>query len=107
MFLWSEILHSGTVITIEASKQDTESGNTHQSDPVSQQSQPVIEDPELAQAVSLSLKTADQEKTLRELGNRARSLELDASTSIKVEALGKLTSSRRSLCYLCVLLGVW
>ncbi|KAK1393906.1 hypothetical protein POM88_012962 [Heracleum sosnowskyi] len=66
-----------------------------QSDPVPQQSQPVIEDPELAHAVSLSLKTSDQEKALRELGNRARSLELDASTSVKVEALGKLTSSGR------------
>ncbi|KAK1352889.1 UBX domain-containing protein [Heracleum sosnowskyi] len=80
---------------IEASKQDTESGYTHQSDPVPQQSQPVIEDPELARVVSLSLKTADQEKALRELGNRARSSELDASTSTEVEALGKLTSSGR------------
>lgn len=41
---------------IEASKQDTQSGYTHQSEPMPQQSQPVIEDPELAQAVSLSLK---------------------------------------------------
>lgn len=41
---------------IEASKQDTESGYTHQSGPMPQQTQSVIEDPELAQAVSLSLK---------------------------------------------------
>lgn len=80
---------------IEASKRETESGYTHESEPVPQQRQPVIEDPELAQAVSLSFKTADQERALRELGDKVRSSELDASTPTEVDAPGKLTSSGR------------
>ncbi|KAL8106719.1 plant UBX domain-containing protein 8-like isoform X2 [Apium graveolens] len=80
---------------IEASKKDNESGYTHQSEPMPQQSQPVIEDPELEQAVSLSLETADQERALREVGNKGRLSELYASTSTEVEAVEKLTSSGR------------
>ncbi|WOG85888.1 hypothetical protein DCAR_0105081 [Daucus carota subsp. sativus] len=80
---------------IEASKQDTRSGYTRRSESMSQQSQSEINDPELAQAVSLSLKTADQEKASRGIGDKFRSSELGISTSTEVEALGKLTSSGR------------
>ncbi|KAK3005502.1 hypothetical protein RJ639_016061 [Escallonia herrerae] len=53
---------------IEASKRDTDTGYSNQSGPMPQQRPSHLDDVELAHAVSLSLKTAEQEKAVRELG---------------------------------------
>lgn len=67
------------------------------SNPVIQQRQSHLEDPELAQAVSLSLKAAEQEKALRELGGKAGAAELEAYKSTEAGDIGKMTSSNERL----------
>ncbi|XP_058190933.1 plant UBX domain-containing protein 8-like isoform X2 [Rhododendron vialii] len=83
---------------IEASKRDRSFGaHDDLSNPVIQQRQSRLEDPELAQAVSLSLKTAEQEKTSLELGGKVGAAELEAYKSTEVGDIGKLTSSNERL----------
>ncbi|KAI3689572.1 hypothetical protein L2E82_47533 [Cichorium intybus] len=71
---------------IEASKQDS-----HDAVPIPRQS---IEDPELAQAVSLSLKTAEQEKALRQLGSEVGPSEPRGSKLVDVEEVETSTNGR-------------
>ncbi|KAG8374861.1 hypothetical protein BUALT_Bualt10G0039600 [Buddleja alternifolia] len=86
---------------IEASKQDAVMSNQQQDDhidlgdPIPRPVQSHLEDPELAHAVSLSLQTAEKEKTLRELDGKAEVSELEAQKSAAPapEEKGKLTSS--------------
>ncbi|KAI8530348.1 hypothetical protein RHMOL_Rhmol11G0050600 [Rhododendron molle] len=111
---------------IEASKRDRSFGaHDDLSNPVIQQRQSRLEDPELAQAVSLSLKvcglfyivgvgalilsyfapvllelalkTAEQEKASLELGGKVGAAELEAYKSTEVGDIGKLTSSNERL----------
>lgn len=83
---------------IEASKRDPSFGaHDDLSNPVIQQRQSRPEDPELAQAVSLSLKTAEQEKASLELGGKVGAAELEAYKSTEVGDIGKLTSSNERL----------
>ncbi|XWS61826.1 hypothetical protein CRYUN_Cryun07bG0158500 [Craigia yunnanensis] len=77
---------------IEASKRDVE----ELSDPGPQQNQPHLEAAELEKAVSLSLKAAEQEKALRELGCSARTSEAEASKPAEVH-LGNMAASNGSL----------
>ncbi|KAF7127234.1 hypothetical protein RHSIM_Rhsim11G0003600 [Rhododendron simsii] len=85
---------------IEASKRDRSFGvHDDLSNPVIQQRQSRLEDPELAQAVSLSLKalkTAEQENASLELGGKVGAAELEACKSTEVGDIGKLTSSNES-----------
>ncbi|KAK9276363.1 hypothetical protein L1049_005896 [Liquidambar formosana] len=86
---------------IEASKREVEEGYSSQQfgahsdlgNPGPQQRQSHLEDPELARAVSLSLKTAEQEKALRELVEKPGASELEAYKSSEVEELGKSVAS--------------
>ncbi|XP_024996332.1 plant UBX domain-containing protein 8-like isoform X1 [Cynara cardunculus var. scolymus] len=80
---------------IEASKQDSEIGQRDDAVPHPMQSQ--LEDPELAQAVSLSLKTAEQEKALRELGSEVGPSEPRISKLVEVEEVETLASSNGRL----------
>ncbi|KAA8522349.1 hypothetical protein F0562_013290 [Nyssa sinensis] len=89
---------------IEASKRDVEQSYPKQLGPIndlsgsgSQQRQSQLDDSELAQAVSLSLKTAEQEKALRELGEKVGGSELEAYKSPEVRELGKLASTNGRL----------
>ncbi|KAF5774856.1 putative UBX domain, ubiquitin interacting, UBA-like superfamily, Ubiquitin-like domain superfamily [Helianthus annuus] len=75
---------------IEASKQDSQMGLGDEALPQPRQSQ--LEDPELAQAVSLSLKTAEQEKALRQQGSEVGPSEPRGSKSVEVEEMETLTS---------------
>ncbi|XP_052209943.1 plant UBX domain-containing protein 8-like isoform X2 [Diospyros lotus] len=63
------------------------------SNPGTQQRQTHLEDDELAHAVSLSLKTAEQEKALREQGENIGALEWEASKSVELQNMGKMISS--------------
>ncbi|KAI3925797.1 hypothetical protein MKX01_003356 [Papaver californicum] len=89
---------------IEASKREVEEGNfNHQSSVPSvlsgldlQQREPPAEDAELLRAVSLSMKTAEREKALREQGN-AETTEKDVIDSSDEEEIETLTASRRRL----------
>ncbi|CAK9173073.1 unnamed protein product [Ilex paraguariensis] len=89
---------------IEASKRDAEIGypdvqfgvHSDPTDPMPPQRQSHQEDAALAHAVSLSLKTAEQEKALRELEGKVGVSELEAYKSDKVEELGKSASSNGS-----------
>ncbi|BFG31644.1 hypothetical protein CerSpe_179180 [Prunus speciosa] len=84
---------------IEASKREVEESQQNQlfgaptqfDDNEPQQRPPHLEDPELAHAVSLSLKTAEQEKALRGQGENVGPSEMGASKAAEVE-LGKLTA---------------
>ncbi|KAM7494204.1 hypothetical protein LguiB_028813 [Lonicera macranthoides] len=82
---------------IEASKRDAEIGHSSQSDPMPQQRQPPLEDAELAHAVSLSLKTAEEEKAVREMVEKVGPSELGTFKSTEMEDLGKLPSSNGRL----------
>ncbi|KAL6174637.1 hypothetical protein ACLB2K_051283 [Fragaria x ananassa] len=89
---------------IEASKQEVEANHSnHQfgvpnefDDIGPQQRQSHLEDPELAHVVSLSMKTAEQEKALREHGGNVRTAEMDASEAAE-EELGRLAAPNGSL----------
>ncbi|CAL5432986.1 unnamed protein product [Camellia sinensis] len=58
-----------------------------------QQTQSRVADAELAHAVSLSLKTAEEEKALRELGETVGASELEAYNSTEMVDKGKMPSS--------------
>ncbi|KAL5748672.1 hypothetical protein ACOSQ2_025969 [Xanthoceras sorbifolium] len=77
---------------IEASKRETEdlcaSGTEHR--------QPHVEDADLAHAVSLSLKTAEREKALREQAGKVGTSKEEAYKPVEVE-LGKLPASNGRL----------
>ncbi|KAL8238807.1 hypothetical protein R6Q59_015374 [Mikania micrantha] len=75
---------------IEASKKDSHMGLGDEALPLARQSQ--LEDPELAKAISLSLKTAEQEQALRQLGSEVGPLEPKGSKLVEVEDLDTLTS---------------
>lgn len=77
---------------IEASKRDVEELN----DPGPQHDQSHLEDAELAKAVSLSLKTAEQEKALREQGCSAGTSEAEASKPAEAH-LGNMAASNGRL----------
>ncbi|XP_022719984.1 plant UBX domain-containing protein 8-like [Durio zibethinus] len=77
---------------IEASKRDVE----ELSDPGPWHNQSHLEDAELAKAVSLSLKTAEQEKALREQGCSAGTSEAEASKPAEVH-LGSIAASNGRL----------
>ncbi|KAL7182955.1 hypothetical protein ACSBR1_041609 [Camellia fascicularis] len=72
---------------IEASKRED------LSNPRTQQTQSRVADAELAHAVSLSLKTAEEEKALRELGETVGASELEAYNSTEMVDKGKMPSS--------------
>ncbi|KAG9139361.1 hypothetical protein Leryth_024038 [Lithospermum erythrorhizon] len=80
---------------IEASKKDAEMNEPldNQSVSLPQQTQFDAEDPEIAHAVSLSLKTAEQEKALRELEEGDVKLEPGSSNSVRKEELQKMVSA--------------
>ncbi|KAI7995682.1 Plant UBX domain-containing protein 8 [Camellia lanceoleosa] len=63
------------------------------SNPRTQQTQSHVADAELAHAVSLSLKTAEEEKALRELGETVGASELEAYNSTEMVDKGKMPSS--------------
>ncbi|WJZ82259.1 hypothetical protein VitviT2T_002031 [Vitis vinifera] len=83
---------------IEASKREVEEGYSNQqfgahnelSNPGPQQRPSHLEDAALARAVSLSLKTAEQEKALREQGGEVGASELGADSPAEVEELREL-----------------
>lgn len=84
---------------IEASKRDAEAAASQQFDvpngstgPKSDQKSPALEDDEIAHAVSLSLKTAEQEKVLRELGLHVGEQSSD-SLGIKLEDVEEAPSA--------------
>ncbi|KAK9927324.1 hypothetical protein M0R45_024512 [Rubus argutus] len=89
---------------IEASKREVEEnhlnhqfGGPNEFDDIGpQQRQSHLEDPELAHVVSLSLKTAEQEKALREQGGNDRVAEMGASEAAEVE-LAKLAAPNGSM----------
>ncbi|KAI3869433.1 hypothetical protein MKX03_020987 [Papaver bracteatum] len=89
---------------IEASKREVEEGNlNHQSSVPSvlsgldrQQREPPAEDAELLRAVSLSMKTAEREKALREQGN-AETTEKVVIDSSDEEEIETLMANRRRL----------
>ncbi|KAJ7952370.1 plant UBX domain-containing protein 8 [Quillaja saponaria] len=88
---------------IEASKREVEVPNPNQqfgtqnnlNGPVPQQNQSHLEDPELAHAVSLSLKTAEQEKVLRELEGDVGSSKVGPSEPSEVEMSKIVTGNGR------------
>ncbi|GKC13387.1 hypothetical protein Tco_1010169 [Tanacetum coccineum] len=75
---------------IEASKQDSQIGQRN--DAVSQPRASGLEDPELAQAVSLSLRTAEQEKA-RQSGSEVGPSEPRGSKMVQLEETETLASS--------------
>ncbi|PRQ17818.1 putative UBX domain-containing protein 2/7 [Rosa chinensis] len=89
---------------IEASKREVEANHSnHQfgvpnefDDIEPEQRQSHLEDPELAHVVSLSLKTAEQEKAFREQGGNVRPTEMVASKEAEVE-LAKVAAPNGSL----------
>ncbi|XP_071730737.1 plant UBX domain-containing protein 8-like isoform X2 [Rutidosis leptorrhynchoides] len=76
---------------IEASKKDSEISSGDNA--VTQPRQSQLEDPELAQAVSLSLKTAEQEKASRQPGSEVGPSEPRGSKLDDVEEVDTLASS--------------
>ncbi|KAF5193671.1 Plant ubx domain-containing protein [Thalictrum thalictroides] len=86
---------------IEASRREVVEGfpNQHIGDitdssgPSLQQTHSQIEDPDLARAVSLSLKTAEQEKALREQGTSVGTARESASVASDVEELESITGA--------------
>ncbi|OVA14152.1 UBX [Macleaya cordata] len=88
---------------IEASKREVEEGHLNQEFSVPselassrlQQREPPVEDAELARAVSLSIKTAEQEKALREQGKLVGTAEKGVLDSSDVEELGLPTANGR------------
>ncbi|XP_022854787.1 plant UBX domain-containing protein 8-like isoform X1 [Olea europaea var. sylvestris] len=84
---------------IEASKRDARMLDQQYDDqldirnPTHQPRQSHLEDPELARAISLSLKTAEQEKVPQELEGEVGGSKREDQKSAEVEELGKLTSS--------------
>ncbi|OMO79429.1 hypothetical protein CCACVL1_13680 [Corchorus capsularis] len=76
---------------IEASKLDVE----ELSDPAPRHNQSHLEDAELAEAVSLSLKTAEQEKALREKGLSGVPSEVEASKQADVNLENMVASNGR------------
>ncbi|XP_021735909.1 plant UBX domain-containing protein 8-like [Chenopodium quinoa] len=81
---------------IEASKRDTELQTTQGLDNVSrQQVPPQRDDVELEHAVSLSLKTAEQEVLQRETSLKAGASGSTANEPLEVEELGKIEESNR------------
>ncbi|KAL1316546.1 hypothetical protein AAHE18_15G074100 [Arachis hypogaea] len=87
---------------IEASKREAEEKYSNQnlntesdfSEPGAQRTVSHLDDPELAHAVSLSLKTAEQEKQLRMQGGEAEASTVGSSKPSKVE-LGEASSNGR------------
>ncbi|KAK9147749.1 hypothetical protein Scep_006506 [Stephania cephalantha] len=79
---------------IEASKREVEGFSDHQFD-VSNQQQSRPEDAELARAVSLSLKTAEQEKILREKGGTVEMMDKSDCYPSGTEELRNSTTSAR------------
>lgn len=81
---------------IEASKRDAELQTNHGLDDVGlQQGQPQRDDVDLAHAVSLSLKAAEQESLQREESLKAGASSLVANEPLEVEQLGKLDEPSR------------
>ncbi|KAG9160726.1 hypothetical protein Leryth_022311 [Lithospermum erythrorhizon] len=80
---------------IEASKKDAEMNEQldNQSDSIPRESRFVAEDPEIAHAVSLSLKTAEQETALRELEGGDVKPKPRSSKSAREEELQKMVSA--------------
>ncbi|KAK3027552.1 hypothetical protein RJ639_042321 [Escallonia herrerae] len=74
---------------IEASKWDADTGYSNQSGPMPQQRPSHLDDVELAHAVSLSLKTAEQEKAVRELGGEVGPSVTEAYKPTEVGDRGK------------------
>ncbi|CAA2976527.1 plant UBX domain-containing protein 8-like isoform X1 [Olea europaea var. sylvestris] len=93
----NDIEEEMVLAAIEASKQDvamTEQqfdNNSDLRDPMRQPGRLHPEDDEFARAVSLSLKTAEQEKVLQE--GKIEALDLEAEKSADMEQLGKQKSS--------------
>ncbi|XP_030947443.1 plant UBX domain-containing protein 8-like [Quercus lobata] len=81
---------------IEASRREVEGAHNELADPVPTQSQSHMEDAELAHVVSLSLKTAQQEKALREQGEIAVASNVGPSKPAEVE-LGEFAASNGRL----------
>lgn len=79
---------------IEASKRDSEISYSDQNTSMPAIRQSVGEDPELAHAVSLSLKTAEEEKAVKNLGERVGPSDLETLKSSEMEDLGKLANGR-------------
>ncbi|PWA53751.1 ubiquitin-like superfamily protein [Artemisia annua] len=79
---------------IEASKQDSQIGQRN--DAVSQPRTSGLEDPEMAQAVSLSLRAAEQEKA-RQLGSEVGPSEPRGSKMVQSEEMETLASSNGRL----------
>lgn len=79
---------------IEASKQDSQI--VQRNDAVSQPRASGLEDPEMAQAVSLSLRTAEQEKA-RQLGSEVGPSEPRGSKMVQLEEMETLASSNGRL----------
>ncbi|XP_057463489.1 plant UBX domain-containing protein 8-like isoform X1 [Actinidia eriantha] len=90
---------------IEASKREIGKGYPDQqvgvhddlTNPGNQQRQYRVEDAEIAHAVSLSLKTAEKEKALREQGEKVGVSEVEAYMPTVVGDVGKMASSNGSL----------
>ncbi|PSS04138.1 Plant UBX domain-containing protein [Actinidia chinensis var. chinensis] len=86
---------------IEASKREIGQGYPDQqvgvhvdlTNPGNQQRQYRVEDAEIAHAVSLSLKSAEQEKALREQGEKVGASEVEAYMPTVVGDVGKMVSS--------------
>ncbi|GFZ07049.1 ubiquitin-like superfamily protein [Actinidia rufa] len=89
---------------IEASKREIGKGYPDQqvgvrddlTNPGNQQRQYRVEDAEIAHAVSLSLKTAEKEKALREQGEKVGASEVEAYMPTVVGDVGKMASSNGS-----------
>ncbi|XP_057510879.1 plant UBX domain-containing protein 8-like isoform X2 [Actinidia eriantha] len=89
---------------IEASKREIGKGYPDQqvgvhdalTNPGNQQRQYRVNDVEIAHAVSLSLKTAEQEKALREQGEKVGASEVEAYMPTVVGDVGKMASSNGS-----------
>ncbi|KAL1828399.1 hypothetical protein DCAR_0207603 [Daucus carota subsp. sativus] len=79
---------------IEASKRDSEISYSDQNTSMSAIRQSDVEDPELAHAVSLSLKAAEQEKAVNNSGERVGPSESENLKSSEMEDLGKLANGR-------------
>lgn len=79
---------------IEASKRDSEISYSDQNTSMPAIRQSVGEDPELAHAVSLSLKTAEQEKAVKNVGERVGPSDLETLKSSEMEDVGKLANGR-------------
>ncbi|XP_043692053.1 plant UBX domain-containing protein 8 [Telopea speciosissima] len=100
---WSNDIEEEMVrAAIEASKREVEEGypnrqlgiaNDSSSPGIQQQTQSPLDDTDLAQAVSLSLRTAEQEKARREQGESVGAAQQHAFSPSDVGGLGKLPST--------------